>query len=383
MKEIEDSIYIHPVKSHTTTLETSLSAIEHNYDHYKAMLEDNQRIIAMVKASSYGAGDAPIARVLLDKGVYALSVAYVDEGVTLREEGIEGRIIVLNADDESFDAMIDNHLEPEIYSPRSLSTFISALENHLAHHYPIHLKIDSGMHRLGVDETMLDDIYKLLASAGDTIRVDTIFSHLSCADVPEKDDYTRTQLSIFTSLADKIESHLGYKPLRHIAASAAMARFEQAHMDISRLGIGLYGFGTEAEHLKIASTLKSRIMQIKSYPSGTQIGYGGASVLERDSRIATIPIGYADGFNRKLGCGGWSVVVGDTLAPTVGRICMDSAMIDITGIEGVEEGDTVEIFSPRAGHTADDMARVLGTISYEVLTSISKRVKRIYTKGEF
>ncbi len=377
---IEDSIYTHQVKSHTTTLETSLSAIEHNYDHYKAMLRGEQCMIAMVKASSYGAGDAPVAEVLLNKGVYALSVAYVDEGATLREEGIEGRIIVLNADDESFYAMIDNHLEPEIYSPRSLRTFISALENHLAHHYPIHLKIDSGMHRLGVNESMLDEIFALLDSAGDTIRVDTIFSHLSCADMPEKDDYTRAQLATFSSLADKIESHLGYKPLRHIAASAAMARFEEARMDISRLGIGLYGFGTEAEHLRIASTLKSRIMQIKNHPAGTQIGYGGASVLERDSRIATIPIGYADGFNRRLSCGGWSVVVGDKLAPVVGRICMDSAMIDITGIEGVEEGDIVEIFSPREGHTAEDMARVLGTISYEVLTSISKRVKRIYTR---
>ncbi len=375
-----DNICAAEGKSHTTILETNLTAIEHNIRHFKAMLGPATQLIAMVKASSYGAGDAEVARVLLDEGVYALSVAYVDEGVLLRQRGITGRIIVLNADDESFDAMIDNHLEPEIYSPRSLSTFVAAICRHDHHHYPIHLKIDSGMHRLGIDESMLEQIYTLLASAEDSIRVESIFSHLSSADMPERDDFTRSQVEIFTALCDKIESHLGYKPLRHIAASAAIKRFPEAHFDICRLGIGLYGYGADAEHLRIASSLKSRIMQIKSYPAGTPIGYGAATVTERESTIATIPIGYADGFNRRLSCGEWFAIVAGEKAPIAGRICMDSAMVDITGIEGVKEGDMVEIFSALEGHTAADMAAVLGTISYEVLTSISKRVKRIYTR---
>lgn len=365
-------------KSHTTILETNLSAIVHNLRHFKAIVGSECQIIAMVKASGYGSGDAQVARAIVREGVFALSVAYVDEGVTLRQGGITSRIIVLNADDESFDAMIEANLEPEIYSPRSLGLFIEALHRTSKRHYPIHLKIDSGMHRLGIDEAMLPQIYALLESAKDSVHIDTIFSHLSSADVAERAEFTRSQIDIFTRLSDKIEAYLGYKPLRHISNSAAIKSFPEAHFDICRLGIGLYGYGTEAEHLRIASSLKSRIMQIKSYPANTPIGYGGASITERESTIATIPIGYADGFSRRLSCGAWHVVVAGEKAPITGRICMDSAMIDITGIEGVAEGDIVEIFSAEKGHTAEDMATVLGTISYEVLTSVSKRVKRIY-----
>ncbi len=367
-------------KSHTTILETNLSAIEHNLRYFKSLIGPECQIIAMVKASGYGAGDVEVARAIVDEGVYALSVAYVDEGVTLRQQGVTGRIIVLNADDESFDAMIAAKLEPEIYSPRSLSLFIEALRRQQSTTYPIHLKIDSGMRRLGIDTSMLEQIYSLLDSATDSVHVESIFSHLSSADVPDKRDFTQQQIDTFTRLSDEISSHLGYKPLRHIANSAAIKSFPNAHFDICRLGIGLYGYGTEAEKLHIASTLISRIMQIKSYPAQMPIGYGGASVTQRQSTIATIPIGYADGFNRRLSCGKWHVIVAGEKAPIIGRICMDSAMIDITGIEGVKEGDKVEIFSPTPGHTAEDMAQQLDTISYEVLTSLSKRVKRIYTR---
>ncbi len=367
-------------RSHTTRLEVDLDNMVSNLNFYRGKLSPTTQLIAMVKASSYGAGDYEVAQTLQNQGLDYLAVAFVDEGVTLRERGITMPIIVLNADDDSFEPMIHMRLEPEIYSLRSLQKFIAALERNGETHYPIHLKMDSGMHRLGFEEPQIEELTKALHEVQDRVRVASIFSHLCLADEPQGEEFTMQQVALYTSLCDKIESSLGYHPMRHIANSAAMDRFPEAYADGCRLGIGLYGFGLSESHLTPISTLKSRIVQIKEHKAATKIGYGGAGELTRDSRIATVPIGYADGLRRDLGCGKWSMLVAGKAAPIVGRVCMDSVMIDVTGIDGVEAGDDVVIFSAQKGNRASDMAAILGTIPYEVLTSVSKRVKRVYLK---
>ena len=213
------------------------------------------------------------------------------------------------------------------------------------------------------------------------MRVATIFAHLSCADDPSQDDFTRLQIERFDTMSRRIAEALPYNVVRHTANSAAIARFPEAQFDMCRLGLGLYGFGYEHnENLQPTSTLKTRIVQIKRHAAGEGIGYGRAERLERDSVVATIPVGYADGLDRHLGCGAWSVLVGGVKAPIVGRVCMDSCMIDVTDVPAVAEGDEVAVFSAVEGNTAEDMAALLGTIPYEVLTSVSARVKRIYVK---
>lgn len=365
--------------THTTILEVNLQAMARNINHFRTRIGGDVRLAAMVKASSYGAGDAEVARMLEKQGVAYLAVAFADEGVALREEGITMPIVVLNADEESFDTMVAHSLEPEIYSFRSLECFVKAVERGGVFNYPIHIKIDSGMHRLGFEEGDIAQLSEQLAKAADKVRVGSIFTHLCAADDSEQDDYSRHQIATFDKMSSAIMATLDYRPLRHAAASEAMLRFKEAHFDMCRLGIGLYGYGsTESEMLEPVSTLRTRIVQIHTRHEGDTIGYSRNGKVLRESRIATIPIGYADGLNRHLGNGAWEMLVGNGRAKTIGNICMDSCMLDITDIEGVKEGDEVTIFSPAKGNTAADMAKVLDTIPYEILTSVAKRVKRIY-----
>ena len=365
--------------SHTTVLEVNLQAMTRNINYFRSKIGTNTRLIAMVKASGYGAGETEVAQMLQKQGVAYLAVAFADEGVALRNGDITMPILVLNADDASFDTMIAHSLEPEIYSLRSLASFVQAVERAGERNYPIHLKIDSGMHRLGFSEGDIPQLNKELARASQSVRVASIFTHLCVADDTRQDDFSREQIAQFDHISNAIMASLPYRPLRHAAASEAMLRFEEARFDMCRLGIGLYGFSvTAGEELEPVSTLRTRIVQIRTLHKGDTIGYGRNGKVEKESRIATIPIGYADGLNRHLGNGAWEMIVGGKRAKTIGNICMDSCMIDITGIEGIEEGDFVEIFSVAKGNTAEDMATVLGTIPYEILTSIAKRVKRIY-----
>lgn len=367
-------------KSHTTCLEVNLDAMISNLNFFRQKISAKTKLVAMVKASSYGAGDYEIAKTLEDQGVDYLAVAFVDEGVVLREAGITMPIIVLNADDDSFEQMIHQRLEPEIYSLRSLQQFIEAIERNGETHYPIHIKIDSGMHRLGFQEEQIEELSIALNKNRDRVKVASIFSHLSCADEPQAHAFTLSQIGLFNSLYEQLCEAIGYRPMRHIANSAAMERYTEAEADCCRLGIGLYGFGKNQDQLTPISTLKSRIVQIKRHKADTKIGYGAAGVTMRESSIATVPIGYADGLRRDLGCGNWSMIVRGEKAPIIGRVCMDSVMIDVTDISGVKEGDNVTIFSAEKGNSVDDMATILGTIPYEIFTSISKRVKRVYLK---
>lgn len=367
-------------RTHTTTLEVDLAAMKKNLNYFRQHLPQHHPIVAMVKAGSYGTGDVDVARMLQHEGVRYLAVAFADEGVTLRKKGITMPIVVLNADQDSFDMMIAHDLEPEIYSFHSLDAFRRAVHHAHREAYPIHIKLDTGMHRLG----FVDDDIDLLGRAihlDTTLHVASIFSHLSSADVVEEDDFTRKQIAAFDYMSQQLTEWLDYKPLRHIANSAAIVRFKEAHFDMCRLGLGLYGFGFEHnDNLIPVATLSTRIVQIKTLVAGESIGYGRAARTEHETVTATIPVGYADGLDRHLGNGRWEVIVGGKRAPIIGRVCMDSAMIDITGIAGVEVGDTVTIFGPEAGNTLEDMARVLDTISYEIMTSISARVKRIYAE---
>lgn len=374
---IERVSHLLELKSHTTCLEVNLRAMERNINYFRSQLSPQTKLVAMVKASSYGAGDSEVARMLCKQGVDYLAVAFTDEGVRLRNSGVEMPIVVLNADDNSFDTMVAHNLEPEIYSLRSLDCFARAARGKSG--YPIHIKFDTGMHRLGFEEQDIEPLLERIARYSNQVKVASVFTHLCAADDATQDDFTRSQIALFDSMSSRLVAALGYPVLRHAAASAAMLRFAEAHFDMCRLGLGLYGYGYPGNgSLEAVSTLKTRIVQIREVAQGDSVGYGRAGVVTRNSRIATIPIGYADGLDRHLGCGRWSMLVAGKKAPTVGRICMDSCMIDVTDIADVEEGDSVTIFSPQIGSTAQDMALLLDTIPYEVLTSVSERVKRIY-----
>ena len=365
--------------SHTTILEVDLQAMTRNINYFRSKIGASTRLVAMIKASGYGAGEVEVAQMLQKQGVAYLAVAFADEGVALREGGITMPIVVLNADDASFDTMIAHSLEPEIYSLRSLASFVQAVERAGEINYPIHIKIDSGMHRLGFAESDVEELNKELSNVAQNVRVASIFTHLCVADDTTQDKFSKEQIATFDRISSAIMASLPYRPLRHAAASEAMLRFEDARFDMCRLGIGLYGFSTTAgEELEPVSTLRTRIVQIRTLHNGDTVGYGRNGKIVGESVIATIPIGYADGLNRRLGNGAWEMIVNGKRAKTIGNICMDSCMIDITGIEGVVEGDEVKIFSAERGNTAEDMATVLGTIPYEVLTSVAKRVKRIY-----
>lgn len=368
-------------RSHTTVLEVNLDAMRRNLNYYRSILSPHTMLMAMVKASSYGNGRHEIAQMLQNEGVDALAVAFADEGTALRRRGITMPIVVLNADTNSFPVMVADRLEPEIYSFTSLNDFVEAVKRAGAYRYPIHIKIDSGMHRLGFEQKDIPQLIAELERVSQYVRVATIFSHLATADDVEQDDFTREQIARYDEISSQLTAALPYRVIRHTAASAAMERFEEARFDMCRLGLGLYGFDYyRNEALTPVATLKARVVQIKRLDVPETVGYGRAGQLSRPTVTATVSIGYADGLNRRLGCGAWSMLVHGQPAPIVGRICMDCCMIDITNIDGVREGDEVTVFSPAEGNRADDMAALLGTIPYEVMTSVSTRVKRIFIR---
>ena len=367
-------------RTHTTTLEVDLAAMKKNLNYFRRHLPQQHPLIAMVKAVSYGMGDVDVARMLQHEGVKYLAVAFADEGITLRSKGITMPIVVLNADQDSFDVMIAHDLEPEIYSFHSLDAFRRAALRAHRTSYPIHIKLDTGMHRLGFMEDDVDLLGRAI-HLDPVLHIASIFSHLSTSDMPSEDAFTHEQIERFEYMSSQLIEWLDYTPLRHIANSAAIVRFPESHFDMCRLGLGLYGIGYEHnEELIPVASLSTRIVQIKNLAKGESVGYGRAARLECDTITATIPVGYADGLDRHLGNGRWSGRVNGVSAPIIGRVCMDSAMIDITNIPGVEVGDKVTIFGAERGNTLEDMAQVLDTITYEIMTSISQRVKRIYTE---
>ena len=365
-------------RKHETVLEVNLDALVRNYNYFRSQLPEGTGIVCMVKASGYGAGSYEIAKTLQDCGAAYLAVAVLDEGIDLRQKGIRMPIMVMNPKVVNYRSMFANRLEPEIYSLEMLRDVIREGEKNGIKDYPIHMKLDTGMHRTGFLPEELPEVADIILGQ-DVVRLSSMFSHLATADCVDMDDYTELQLSRFKEMTEYMLSRIPYPVKRHVLNSAGILRFPEHHYDMARLGIGLYGVNTlppECEQpLAVVSTLRTVIIAIREWEEGETIGYGRRGVLTRKSRIATIPIGYADGMNRHFGRGAISVKVNGKDAPTVGNICMDACMIDVTGID-CEVGDAVEIFGQQA--PVQRLADCLDTIPYEVLTSVSPRVKRVY-----
>ena len=365
-------------RTHETVLEVNLDAVVRNYNYFRSKLPAGTGLVAMVKASGYGAGSYEIARTLQDCGAAYLAVAVLDEGIDLRRRGITMPVMVMNPKVVNYRQMFANKLEPEVFSMPMLHDVVKEAEKYGVKDYPLHIKLDTGMHRMGFVEKELPEVMSILKST-DAVRIASAFSHLATADCLDMDDYTLLQLSRFERFTNFMLQESPRPFLRHILNSAGILRFPEYHYDMARLGIGLYGVNTlppEVESpLSVVSTLRTVIIAIREWKKGESIGYGRRSILEKDSRIATIPIGYADGMNRHFGRGNITVKVNGKDAPTVGNICMDACMIDVTGID-CKEGDVVEIFGPSA--SVYRLSDLLDTIPYEILTSVSPRVKRVY-----
>ncbi len=364
------------LKQHETILEVNLDALVSNLNYYKSYLKPDTKVVCMVKAFGYGAGSYEIAKTLQDRGADYLAVAVADEGAELRKAGITMPIIVMNPEMSSFRTLFSYRLEPEIYSFNLLNALLAEGEKLGVSGYPIHIKIDSGMHRLGFTENQVDELASLLQSQI-VLMARSVFSHFAGSDETQHDAYTLQQIATFNRCADKIQAASKHKVIRHLLNTAGITRFSEHQLDMVRLGIGLYGVSPidENQGLRPVSTLKTTILQIHEYEAGETIGYGRHGVLTRRSRIAAIPIGYADGLDRHLSNGNCEVLVNGHRAPIIGNICMDICMIDVTDV-ACNEGDRVEIFGENL--PVQELAKRLDTIPYEVLTSISNRVKRVY-----
>lgn len=362
-------------KKHTTRIEINLQALTHNLSYFRSLLHPGTKTMVMVKALSYGSGKHEIAGILEFQRVDYLGVAIADEGVGLRNAGIHMPIIVMNPEPESFDTMIQHRLEPEIYSFDILRLFSKAVARNQEMNYPVHIKLDTGMHRLGFQKFEMDLLCKEILDHKN-LHVSSVFSHLAGSDEAVLDAFTREQIQIFKTGADLIMHAVGYPVIRHILNSSGIERFPEAQFEMVRLGIGLYGVSVMNQNkLRNISTLKSTILQIKKLDPPETVGYNRKGKLDRASKVAMVPVGYADGLNRKLGNRKGSFLVKGKLAPIIGNICMDMTMIDITGIDAVQ-GDEVIIFGE--GNPITKIAAQLETIPYEILTGVSDRVKRIY-----
>ncbi len=379
-------------KVHGTLLEINLDALTHNLNYYREKVGANTKIMVMVKAFAYGSGSAEVAQLLQFHRVDYLAVAYADEGVSLRQHGIDLPIMVMNPAPETFATLLEYSLEPEIYSIRLLkewSNFVAkhteaetvALSSRSAQRKPcpIHLKIDTGMHRLGFLEDELPVVIDYLKSYPN-LRVETVFSHLVGADEAQFNSFSQQQFKTFLRATAALEAGLGYRPTRHLLNSAGIVRFPEYRLDMVRLGIGLYGVESsqlDKEAVRPVGTLHTVISQIKAVPAGESVGYSRRGVLDHDARIATLAIGYADGFDRRLGNGVGHVWINGVRCPTVGNVCMDMTMVDVTQAPAAE-GDDVIVFGDELRIT--ELARQIGTIPYELLTGVSERVKRVFFK---
>ncbi len=363
---------------HQTILQVDLDALVHNLNVYRSLLHPGTRILAMVKAFAYGSGAVEVARALEYQQVDYLAVAYADEGVVLRQAGIRLPVVVMNPEITAFGQMIRHSLEPEIYSLEVLEAFAKEVESAGQHHYPVHLKIDTGMHRLGFLPQETGVLTGALCKADSPLYVRSVFSHLAASEDPRHDAFTQQQITLFRRVAEEVEQALGYPVLKHILNSAGIERFPEAQFDMVRPGLGIYGISaTLQEHLRNVSSFRSVVIQVKTVPPGGSIGYGRSFVAEKETEVAVVPVGYADGLKRNLSDGKGVLWIKGRKVPIVGKICMDMCMTDVTGLQ-VSPGEAVEVFGDHISIT--EVAQRSGTIPYEILASIPARVKRIYVK---
>lgn len=364
-------------KTHETVLEINLNAISHNYNFFKSKLAPNTKMMVMVKAFGYGNGGFEIAKLLEHHKVDYLGVAFADEGISLKTAGISVPIMVLNPETTSFSAIIQHHLEPEIYSIKGLKAFLKIAEQKKLKHFPIHIKIDTGMHRLGFEEENIQELSQIL-KGNESVQVKSILSHMATSDDMKHDAFSKSQIALFDKLSSQLQKELNYNLIRHILNTSGITNYPEAQYDMVRLGIGLYGISNDSDEqkeLETVGTLKSIISQIRTISAGESVGYGRRFIAERETKVATIPIGYADGIRRSWGQGVGYVVIENKQAKIIGSICMDMLMVDVTDID-CKEGNAVLIFGENP--TVSFMAKQLNTIPYEILTSISQRVKRVF-----
>jgi alanine racemase len=375
--EFEQISHLLEQKVHQTVLEINLDAITHNLKAYQQQLSPGVKLMAMVKAFSYGSGSFEIANLLQFHKVDYLAVAYADEGVELRKAGISLPIMVMNAEESTFDVMVQYNLEPELFSFGILTAFENYLKRSGITYYPVHIKLDTGMHRLGFEQQDIPALCESLQHSS-TYKIQTVFSHLAASDSEHHDDFTGQQATSFLQYCNGIEKAIGYPFIKHIANTSAIHRHANLQLDMVRLGIGLYGVDSNAamqQQLKNVSTLKTTISQIKKIKAGESIGYSRKGMAEKDTVIATVRIGYADGYPRSLSNGVGKMWVNNALVPVIGNVCMDMTMLDITGVH-VIEGDEVIVFGEVLPVAL--LAQWAQTIAYEILTGISQRVKRVY-----
>ncbi len=378
--EIEKLKDILELRKHDTVLEINLNAILHNINYHKSLLSPSTKMMAMVKANAYGLGSYEISEFLQHHHIDYLGVAFVDEGVELRKKGITVPIIVMNPEQHSYEAVIEYNLEPEIYSFRVLELFSEALQKSgYDKKYPVHIKLETGMHRLGFKDHELNQLSNVLANKN--LKVQSIFSHLSSSDIPDEREFTLNQLKTFEKNSAYLIEKLGYTPIRHILNSSGITNYTDHQQDMVRIGIGMLGESSDSEiqkQLRSVVSFKTVISQISVVENGESVGYSRRFKAEQPTKIATIPVGYADGIPRLIGNQIGNVGISKTLAPIVGSVCMDMMMINVDHIPNVKEGDTVTIFNAKP--SLKEFASYCKTITYEVLTSISPRVKRIYIK---
>lgn len=369
---------LHSVQNSFAQLEIIYPNLIHNYNYFKSKLVFGTQLLVLIKANSYGHGAVEFARVMEQAGANYFGVAHPVEGVELRNAGLTRiPIIIFTTMPDSFDSMIQHHLEPSIPTLELLSAFDTHLRQNNISSYPVHIKLDTGMHRLGFMESELPALIDFIRNTSGRIRVKSAFSHLAASEAPQYDEFTLEQIALFEKLFAGLTDGIGYVPMKHILNSAGIERFPQYQFDMVRLGIGIYGISAVEESLaKPAAALTCNIIQIKELsPKDGTVGYGRWGKLTGAQRIATLPIGYADGINRHLGRGNASFCVNGKRVPTIGNICMDMCMIDVTGTNA-QVGDRVTIFGENP--TARELAKILDTIPYEIFTSVSRRVNRKY-----
>lgn len=366
-------------KVQETVLEIELSALQHNFEYLKSKLRQNTKFLAVVKAFAYGSDADEIALFLQSLDVDYFAVAYTPEGVALRNAGVTKPILVLHPLPVGFESLIENCLEPSIYNKKVLQEFLEVAANKNQKHFPIHLKFNTGLNRLGFSEDDIEDIYSRI-NASETVQVKSIFSHLAASEDLNEKKFTEQQIGSFKTIAEKFTKVFGFKPMLHLCNTSGILNYPEGHFDMVRSGIGLYGFGNsekENKNFKPIASLKSVISQIHDIAVGETVGYNRAHKSTSPMRTATIPIGHADGIGRPYGNGKGYFIIHGKKAPIIGNVCMDMIMVDVTDIN-CQEGDEVVVFN--ADHTAENLAHSANTISYELITCISKRVKRVIKK---
>jgi len=363
-------------KIQETVLEIDSKALKHNLEYIKSKINNSTKILAVVKAFGYGSDAVKVAQLLALFKVDYLAVAYVKEGVTLRDSGITTPILVLHPQPVNFEILIDNCLEPNLYTPRVLNEFLEVAKKKKQNDYPIHIEFNTGLNRLGFGENDVNDITNKL-SAAPQIKVKSIFSHLAASEDKNEKEFTLQQIRSFTDIAKEFTRKIGYKPMLHQLNTSGVLNYPEAQFDMVRCGIGLYGFGNDpnfTKHLKLVASLKSIISQVHLIEPNESVGYNRAFKSTKTTKTATIPIGHADGIHRAFGNGKGYVTIKGKKAPIVGNVCMDMLMVNVTNID-CKDGDEVIIFDTQ--ETVNALAERINTISYEILTAISQRVKRI------